>query len=71
MRREPELCSRCGKCQKVCPVDGALDLEKNRFKGCLVCGRCLDNCPVPGCLKLTAGGLAISESHSQGTSVAG
>jgi len=47
-----EACSMCGKCDKVCPMDGepsgrvADDLAPNRAADCIVCHDCQSSCPV-------------------------
>ncbi|MDR2444212.1 MAG: 4Fe-4S binding protein [Deltaproteobacteria bacterium] len=52
LKRQPELCSSCRKCQKVCPLESTIDLKKNTIKDCLGCGQCLKACPKAGCLSL-------------------
>jgi hypothetical protein len=43
-----ELCTGCGTCIQLCPVD-AMTLEDQRafidYEGCIGCNNCVDNCP--------------------------
>ena len=51
MRRSEALCTHCGVCTVMCPVD-ALTLDRNTMKvqfdssKCIVCGACIKSCPT-------------------------
>jgi len=44
-----ELCTGCGTCVDVCPVE-AITIEKDKAvidaDSCVDCGTCVDECPV-------------------------
>jgi ferredoxin len=44
-----ELCTGCGTCVDICPVEAiSLDNDKAAIDGdaCVDCGTCVDECPV-------------------------
>ncbi len=43
-----ELCTACGSCASVCPVDAIAVNEKAEVDAdtCIDCGTCVDECPV-------------------------
>ncbi|MDD3622527.1 MAG: NADH-ubiquinone oxidoreductase-F iron-sulfur binding region domain-containing protein, partial [Methanofollis sp.] len=47
---DPELCTGCTLCAKVCPVDAATGEKKQThhidMEKCITCGSCIDVCPV-------------------------
>jgi len=48
LRHDPNQCSACGFCQKICPL-GAIDPERTPVldrKVCQLCMRCYSYCPV-------------------------
>ncbi|QSZ66916.1 4Fe-4S binding protein [Methanofollis aquaemaris] len=47
--RRTDLCIKCRKCEKACPVDEAK--ESDRKVECYMCGRCVEVCPVEGALR--------------------
>lgn len=47
----PDLCSRCGKCQQICPafipvIDRGRTPRVFRTDSCIGCGHCVDVCPT-------------------------
>lgn len=56
MRRDEVLCTHCGVCTVMCPVD-ALSIDRNTLKvefdssKCIVCGACIKSCP-PRAMKI-------------------
>lgn len=57
IRRDPEICTDCGRCTKVCPGDIRVQ-NKLRVSSpeCVGCMECTEACPVPGCLRPTLPG---------------
>lgn len=46
LKRKKENCpSRCGACQKICPVDILIDTENPHQGECIRCGKCAGICP--------------------------
>ncbi len=45
LKRDPQLCSKCGLCDKACPT-GALTLNGGRIDlgKCIFCGKCQESC---------------------------
>ena len=74
--RNRDLCSRCGTCIGVCPVN-ALSIGEDRFKAldaerCISCGRCRQCCPggrvsYSDLTQLTFGGNATDPDDFDGT----
>ncbi len=56
VRRDPETCISCGRCDRACP-SGIRVQTKKCVSGpeCVGCGECLGACPVPNCLSLRLG----------------
>jgi ferredoxin len=47
LRVDPDLCSRCGRCIRLCPVDN-IQLQEGLpvyGDGCMLCLRCFNYCP--------------------------
>ena len=67
--RTPALCpSRCGQCQKTCPVGIWPDADRLTCGECISCGRCADVCPT-GNVNLVA--VPRKEPEPEGKSAAG
>ncbi|MDR0547898.1 MAG: 4Fe-4S binding protein, partial [Deltaproteobacteria bacterium] len=62
LTRDPNLCVGCWRCLKVCPINGALDLQNNRPGDCQDRGRRLPACPAQDRLKLTLAGQVLARS---------
>jgi polyferredoxin len=61
IRRNPELCSGCGHCAKVCPAGLAVDkLAQIRSVECTACMSCVAACPAEGALRFSLPGVATS-----------
>lgn len=68
IRRDPEYCTSCGRCEKVCP--GSIRIlikEKVRSPECMACMSCVDHCPEEKAIgfslftkKIRAGALSIA-----------
>jgi len=58
IRKDDTLCTNCGMCVSICPVQ-AYQVDNKTWKviflneKCIACGMCLDACP-PGAIKLRA-----------------
>lgn len=51
---DPDKCTRCGECEKICPVQALSFQGEERFydrKACLGCELCVERCPA-GALRL-------------------
>ncbi len=56
IRRDPEKCIDCRKCEKVCPGSILVAEGKTVYNlECIGCLECLAACPVEDCLSVTAG----------------
>ncbi|MBU0673306.1 MAG: 4Fe-4S binding protein [Proteobacteria bacterium] len=56
IRRDPEVCIDCRRCEKVCP--GSIQVAEGQTVynlECIGCLECLAACPVEDCLSVTAG----------------
>jgi ferredoxin-type protein NapH len=67
IEKEAKLCTRCGTCSRVCPVDN-LTVYEGRASApvtaceCTLCLRCVEACPEEGCLSFTFLGKRIARS---------
>ncbi|MFW3145603.1 MAG: 4Fe-4S binding protein [Thermoplasmatota archaeon] len=67
LKKDPEKCTRCRVCLRVCPLDHDKvyeDMEKDDVAGedCTLCGRCVELCPEKDCLSLMYGPFGIVSS---------
>ncbi len=67
LKKDPEKCTRCKICLRVCPLDHDRvyeDMEKDDVGGedCTLCGKCVEYCPEEGCLSLNYGPVEITAS---------
>lgn len=52
------ICSACGKCAEICPVEAltktadGIAIDRNANFGCIGCGQCMMVCPL-GCISVT------------------
>ncbi|WP_321404156.1 4Fe-4S binding protein [Maridesulfovibrio sp.] len=54
IKRDPEKCISCGKCNKACPGGIEVDLKQTvNSAECIGCTQCIDACPVEDCLNVT------------------
>jgi len=63
-----EKCTKCGICERVCPVQVTEVYEQKGGKiaasMCLTCLRCVEMCPYDGCLKLNFVGKTLFKSRN-------
>ncbi len=57
LRKNPDRCTKCRICLRVCPMDFAevfeeMDRENITGGECTICGRCVEKCPEPGALSI-------------------
>lgn len=57
LRKDPEKCTKCRICLRVCPQDFQMvyeEMERENITGaeCTLCGRCVESCPEEGALSL-------------------
>lgn len=55
--KDVEKCTKCGICERVCPMDNKKVFEEKDKKivnsyNCINCFRCVDKCPEDDCLKV-------------------
>ena len=66
--KEEEKCTKCGICERVCPVQVTEVYEQKGGKiatsMCLMCLRCVEMCPYEGCLKVNLGGKTVFKSRN-------
>lgn len=57
IKRKPESCIDCKRCEKVCPASIKITGKKSlKTPECVGCTECIAACPIDDCLTLTAGG---------------
>lgn len=55
VRRDPESCTSCKKCEKICPATIHITRRKTvRTCECIGCLECIQACPVDDCLTLAS-----------------
>jgi len=68
LSKEGEKCTKCGICQRVCPVQVTEVYEKKNgdihTSMCTLCLRCVEMCPEKGCLSLKADEQTIYRSRN-------
>ncbi|MGA1821852.1 MAG: 4Fe-4S binding protein [Thermoplasmatota archaeon] len=69
LHKDPEKCTKCRVCLRVCPVDHDRvyeDMEHLDVAGedCTLCGRCVEMCPEEGCLSINFGPARLVRSRS-------
>ena len=68
LNKVEEKCTKCGICERVCPVEVAEVYEKKggniTTSMCNACLRCLEMCPYEGCLKFDVAGKTIIKSRN-------
>jgi NAD-dependent dihydropyrimidine dehydrogenase PreA subunit len=68
LNKVEEKCTKCGICERVCPVQVAQVYEKKggmiSTSMCNACLRCLEMCPYEGCLTFDVGGKTIVKSRN-------
>ncbi|NLF88740.1 4Fe-4S binding protein [Candidatus Bathyarchaeota archaeon] len=68
LSKKGEKCTKCGICQRVCPVQVTEVYEKKdgdiHTSMCTVCLRCVEMCPERNCLSLKLAGQTIYKSRS-------
>ena len=58
---EQEWCTRCGRCQEICPVD--ICVHENAASGaCIRCLECVGACPE-GCISVTSPGWSLADDR--------
>jgi polyferredoxin len=68
LKKDPEKCTRCKICVRVCPLDHDRvyeDMEKDDVGGedCTLCGKCVEYCPEEGCLSINYGPVTLTDSR--------
>lgn len=68
LSKEGEKCTKCGICQRVCPVQVTEVYERKigdiQTTMCTLCLRCVEMCPERSCLSLKAGGQTVIRSRN-------
>jgi ferredoxin-type protein NapH len=68
LSKDGEKCTKCGICQRVCPVQVTEVYEKKTgpvdTSMCMLCLRCIEMCPEKECLSLKAAGQTIYRSRN-------
>jgi ferredoxin-type protein NapH len=68
LNKVEEKCTKCGICDRVCPVQVTQVYEQKggmiTTSMCNVCLRCLEMCPYEGCLTFDVGGRTIVKSRN-------
>jgi len=68
LNKVEEKCTKCGICERVCPVQVTEVYEKKggviTTSMCTACLRCLEMCPYEGCMTFDVGGKTIIKSRN-------
>ena len=68
LSKEGEKCTKCGICQRVCPLQVTEVYEKKtgdiHTAMCTLCLRCVEMCPEKDCLRLKAGRQTVYRSRN-------
>ncbi|MBN1539597.1 MAG: 4Fe-4S binding protein [Candidatus Thermoplasmatota archaeon] len=68
LRKDPNKCTRCKVCLRVCPLDHDRvyeDMEADDVgsEDCILCGKCVEMCPEEGCLTMMYGPFSVKSSR--------
>jgi len=68
LRKDPDKCTQCRICLRVCPVDHdrvfeEMGEEDVSGSDCTLCGKCVEYCPEEGCLNLSLGSWDLVSSR--------
>jgi len=68
LHKTEEKCTKCGICDRVCPLQVTEIYEQKggelTTSMCMLCMRCVEMCPEQGCLKVNVAGKSIVESRN-------
>jgi polyferredoxin len=68
LNKKGQKCTKCGVCQRVCPVQVTEVYEKKdgdiHTTMCVLCLRCVEMCPEKDCLSLKAAGQTVCSSRN-------
>ncbi len=54
VRRQDALCTHCGLCRRVCPMNLTPDTGASQALNCTLCQQCTEHCPSPGALHVSS-----------------
>ena len=64
LRKDPEKCTHCRVCYRVCPMEILKVYEERKQRDvssskCIHCYTCVDSCPEDGCLSVEYLGVRV------------